>query len=62
MNESCYTAEGVMSYRVPDWGRMGDLLKAGFAVQLRTVAMNAVFIAGAGNIQVCEVCTYESYL
>lgn len=38
-------------FRVPHWGHIGELLTAGFAVQLRTLAMNAVFIAGAGNIQ-----------
>jgi len=42
-------------FRVPHWGHIGELLKAGFAVQLRTVAMNAVFIAGAGNIQAMDL-------
>jgi putative MATE family efflux protein len=42
-------------FRVPNWSHIADLLKAGFAVQLRTVAMNAVFIAGAGNIQAMDL-------
>eukprot|EP00802_Teleaulax_amphioxeia_P008211 Tamp_08219.p1 GENE.Tamp_08219~~Tamp_08219.p1 ORF type:complete len:574 (-),score=106.56 Tamp_08219:641-2230(-) len=42
-------------FRVPHWGHIGELLKAGFAVQLRTLAMNAVFIAGAANIQAMDL-------
>jgi len=42
-------------FRVPNWGHMGELLQAGFSVQLRTVAMNAVFMAGAANIQAMDL-------
>ena len=38
-------------FRIPDWGRIGELIKAGFAVQIRSLAFNAVFIAGTANIQ-----------
>ncbi|EKX43586.1 hypothetical protein GUITHDRAFT_72907 [Guillardia theta CCMP2712] len=42
-------------FRVPTLAAISELMSAGFSVQLRTLAMNSVFIVGSGRIQAMDL-------